>query len=582
MRLPRTSGVLLHPSSLPGPHGCGDFGPAAYHFVDWLVTAGQSLWQILPLGGLGLGDSPYMSSSAFAGNVLLIDLTDLHASGWLDAADLIPARNFDDQAVDFPAVVPFRMERLSRAARRFAESASSGERADFNVFCEGHANWLNDYARFMALVEHFDAREWCDWDSPLATREPSALQQADVVHAERIAFWKFCQWRFFTQWLRLKAYANQRGIRIVGDVPIFIALQSAEIWARPELFELGRDRRPTVVAGVPPDLFSATGQRWGNPLYRWRAHAKEGYAWWVERIRRTFELVDIVRVDHFRGFKAHWEIAASEPTAIKGRWVKGPGKALFDAIGKALGPLPIIAEDLGVITPDVHRLRKALSLPGMRVLQFAWGELDGALGDPHHLPHRHEADAVVYPATHDNDTTIGWWQTAPEHVRHHLREYLASDGRDVSWDLIRAACASVADTAVYTLQDILGLDGAHRMNFPGKAQGNWRWRFAWSQVHPQHAQRLRRMCQLYERLPASEVGGEDPIRRPAGRQRARVLPRAAGALAPDVGDVVGRQRAALGARDRRPGQRRAPAGASGAADPGATLDGTLVPALPRR
>ena len=255
------------------------------------------------------------------------------------------------------------------------------------------------------------------------------------------------------------------------------------------------------------DLFSATGQRWGNPLYRWRAHAKEGYAWWIERIRHAFELADIVRIDHFRGFAAHWEIQASEPTAIHGRWVKGPGKALFKAIAKALGPLPILVEDLGVITPDVVQLRKALGLPGMRVLQFGWGEIDGAMGDPHHLPHAYEPDTVVYPGTHDNNTTLGWWRTAPEHVRHHLREYLASDGLDVGWDLIRAACASVADTAVYTLQDVLGLDEAHRMNFPGQAEGNWRWRFSWSQVHPHHASRLRRLCQLYERLPQVNASG---------------------------------------------------------------------------
>jgi 4-alpha-glucanotransferase len=507
MRFPRASGVLLHPSSLPGPHGSGDFGPAAYHFVDWLVSAGQSLWQILPLGGLGLGDSPYMSSSAFAGNVLLIDLADLHASGWLDTADLAPVSGFDEGTVNYEVVRPFRMERLARAARRFALWASSAERSDFEAFCESHANWLVDYARFMALAEQFAGRDWCDWDPPLVRRDAAALREVDAAHAERIAFWKFCQWRFYSQWQRLKDYAHARAVKIVGDAPIFIALHSAEVWARPDLFELGPDGRPTVVAGVPPDLFSATGQRWGNPLYRWRAHAKEGYAWWIERIRRTFELVDIVRVDHFRGFAAHWEIQASEPTAIHGRWVKGPGKKLFDAIGKALGPLPIIAEDLGVITPDVVRLRKALALPGMRVLQFAWGEIDGALGDPHHLPHQYEPDAVVYPGTHDNNTALGWWHTAPEHVRHHLREYLASDGLDVGWDLIRAACASVADTTVSALQDVLGLDGAHRMNFPGKAEGNWRWRFSWSQVHPHHAARLRRLCQLYERLPGEDGSG---------------------------------------------------------------------------
>ena len=323
-------------------------------------------------------------------------------------ADLERATGLDERLVNYAVVKPFRMERL--ATRRFAQSASPAG-GDFEAFCDGHANWLVDYARSWRWTS--TAGAGCDWGSPLARREAAALRQVDVAHGERITFWKFCQWRFYSQWQRLRHHAHHRGVKIVGDAPIFIALHSAEVWARPDLFELGPDGRPKVVAGVPPDLFSATGQRWGNPLYRWRAHAKEGYAWWIERIRRIFELVDIVRIDHFRGFAAHWEIQASEPSAIRGRWVKGPGKALFNAITKALGPLPIIAEDLGVITPDVVRLRKALALPGMRVLQFGWGEIEGAMGDQQHLPHRYEPDTVAYPGTHDNDTALGWWHTAP-------------------------------------------------------------------------------------------------------------------------------------------------------------------------
>jgi len=497
MRFPRRSGILLHPTSLPGPHGSGDFGPAAYHFIDWLATGGQKLWQILPLGGIGPGNSPYMSSSAFAGNVLLVDLGELQQRGWLDASDLEATPGLDERAINFAAMVPYRMERLARAAARFAAGASGADRAEFAAFCEQHADWLHDYALFMTLAEHNDWRDWCDWESALAAREPAALAGAAAAHAERVGFWKFSQWCFFRQWLRLRQHANERGVQMVGDMPIFIAHQSAEVWARPELFELDAHGRPSVVAGVPPDSFSATGQRWGNPLYRWPAHAAEGYAWWIARVRRTFETVDIVRIDHFRGFAGYWEIPASEPTAMEGRWAPGPGPALFSAIADALGPLPIIAEDLGVITPDVDALRKGFDFPGMRILQFAWGEDDAA--ERRFQPHNHDHDTVVYTGSHDNDTTLGWWNAAPEATRHHLREYLGTDGATVHWDLMRAACASVADSAIYPMQDVMGLDGTHRMNFPGKGEGNWAWRFAWSDVPPHAAARLQRLCQLYDR-----------------------------------------------------------------------------------
>jgi 4-alpha-glucanotransferase len=497
MRFKRQSGVLLHPTSLPGPHGSGDFGPGAYHFVDWLAAAGQKLWQILPLGGIGPGNSPYMSSSAFAGNVLLIDLQELHERGWLDAHDLQPADGMNDRAVNFAAVVPFRMQRLMRAAQRFEATASAADRADLAAFCAAHADWLDDYALFMALADHHGWRDWCDWEPALAAHDPAALAAARAARAGPVAFWKFSQWCFFRQWARLRRYANERGVQIVGDAPIFIAHQSAEVWARPELFLLDAAGRPSVVAGVPPDLFSATGQRWGNPLYRWDAHAAEGYAWWIARVRRTFEMVDIVRIDHFRGFAGYWEIPASEPTAMKGRWVTGPGEALFRAISDALGPLPIIAEDLGVITPDVDALRKAFGFPGMRILQFAWGDSEGAEG--RFLPHNHEPDTVVYTGSHDNDTTVGWWNSAPEGARHHLRDYLATDGRTVHWDLIRTACASVGDSAVYPMQDVLGLGSEHRMNFPGTGEGNWSWRFAWADVPPDTAGRLQHLCTLYGR-----------------------------------------------------------------------------------
>lgn len=495
MRFPRASGVLLHPTSLPGPHGSGDLGTDAYHFVDWLVSGGQRLWQVLPLAGIGPGNSPYMSTSAFAGNVLLIDLAELARQGWLDASDLSAKPWLDAAKVDFALMVPFRMQRLAKAAQRFAAAATAEQRRAFDDFKRAQQPWLADYALFMALCEANDWRDWCDWEPELVAREAGALADARARHAERVAFWEFCQWAFFRQWLLLKAYANGKGVEIIGDTPIFIAHQSAEVWANQRLFQLGADGRPTVVAGVPPDFFSATGQRWGNPLYRWREHAKDGYAWWVERVRRSFELVDIVRIDHFRGFAAHWEIPASEPTAERGAWVPGPGAALFKAITRALGPMPIIAEDLGVITPDVEALRKKFGFPGMRILQFAFA---GDASD-RFLPHNHEPDTVVFTGTHDNDTVAGWWNVASDHERHFARGYLATDGHDMPWTMIRAAMASVADTAVHPMQDVLALPTECRMNYPGQASGWWGWRFQWSQVQPWHAGRLAELCRLYGR-----------------------------------------------------------------------------------
>ncbi|MDE2369341.1 MAG: 4-alpha-glucanotransferase [Burkholderiales bacterium] len=495
MRFPRASGVLLHPTSLPGPHGSGDLGPEAYHFVDWLVAGRQKLWQVLPLAGIGPGNSPYMSNSAFACNALMIDLSELQQQGWLEKADLKPLPEFEPDAVDYAHVHPYRMERLARAAANYAAKGTAEQRADYAAFAADHASWLDDYALFMSLCESCGWRDWCDWAPALARREPQALAAARVRHAERIDFWRFCQWRFYRQWAALKAYANAKGVKIIGDTPIFIAYLSAEVWANPQLFELDAQGRPSVVAGVPPDFFSATGQRWGNPLYRWSEHAKDGYAWWVERVRRTFELVDIVRIDHFRGFAGYWEIPASEPTAVKGRWLPGPGDALFEAIAQALGPVPIIAEDLGVITPDVDALRKKFEFPGMRILQFAFA---GDASD-RFLPHNHERDTVVYTGTHDNDTVAGWWATATDKERHYARGYLATDGHDMPWTLIRAAMASVADTAVHPMQDVLALPTASRMNYPGQESGWWRWRFDWRQVQPWHAGRLAELARLYGR-----------------------------------------------------------------------------------
>jgi 4-alpha-glucanotransferase len=499
MPLPRASGILLHPTSLPGPYGSGDLGPSAYHFVDWLVSAKQSLWQILPLGGIGPGNSPYMSSSAFAGNVLMIDLEELCQRGWLTTADLAPNPDFNELQLRFAAVYPWRIDRLHKAAQVFKASASRTDRDDFEAFCASHASWLQDYALFMSLAESLGWKDWCDWDPALAKREPQALRQAALTHASAIHFWQFCQWCFFRQWKRLRTYANERGVRIVGDAPIFIAYMSAEAWSRQELFELDDKGRACVVAGVPPDFFSADGQRWGNPLYRWSAHAAEGYAWWIERVRRIFELVDIVRIDHFRGFAGYWEIPAEEPNAIKGRWLPGPGPALFHAIRAALGSLPIIAEDLGVITPDVEALRDEFDLPGMRILQFAFGEGKPDDNINPFLPHNYIANTVAYTGTHDNDTTVGWWADISPAMRQNVKDYLGVDGTDIHWSLIRAASASVADTVIFPMQDVLGLEGEHRMNLPGQRSGYWEWRFSWGQVAPMHSERLRQFGALYRR-----------------------------------------------------------------------------------
>lgn len=508
MPLPRRSGILLHPTSLPGPHGSGDLGASAYHFVDWLVAGKQSLWQVLPLGDVGIGNSPYMSPSAFAGNVLLVDLVQLRDAGWLDEDDVASDASFDAHRVDHAAVGQFRMVRLRKAARRFLAAASAGERAAFEAFCEAERDWLDDYALFRAL-EHFCGSDvdWPDWTPPLAQRDERALKSEAKIFAEEIAFWKFSQWCFDSQWRRLKAYANERGIEIVGDVPIFVAMQSADVWARRELFRLDSLGNPSVVSGVPPDKFSSTGQRWGNPLYRWEAHDAEGYRWWVARMKRALALYDLVRIDHFRGFEAYWEIPAESESAMDGRWRPGPGTALFEALRAELGTLPFIAEDLGVITPEVNELRKSQGLPGMRILQFAF---DFNQDNPY-LPHNFKPDTVVYTGTHDNDTTRGWWNALADHERDYVRRYLAVSGEWIHWDMIRAAMSSVAAFAIAPMQDVLGLDSAHRMNRPGLAEGSWGWRFTWDQVEGWRAGFLAEMAQLYGRMrreAAADVASE--------------------------------------------------------------------------
>ncbi len=506
----RTSGVLLHPTSLPGPHGCGDFGPNAYYFVDWLHTAGQSLWQTLPLGPIGPGDSPYMGSSAFAGNPLLVAFEPLRERGWI-RADALQAQ-FDDEKINFGQLIPWRLQKLREAFAGFQTSGTAGDHTAFADWLAAEASWVGDYTLFMALDQAHSPALWPQWPAKLAARDPAALAAARTQHAAEIGFWGFVQWQFDVQWKQLKAYANGKGVHMVGDLPIFIAHHSSDCWSRPDLYELDATGNPLVIAGVPPDFFSETGQRWGNPLYNWAAMKADGYAWWIERVKRQLTLADVVRIDHFRGFVGYWEIPASEPTAVKGRWMPGPDYDLFAAIEKALGKLPIIAEDLGVITDEVNALRQRAGFPGMRILQFAFSD-DAGNG---FLPHNYERDTVVYSGTHDNDTVQGWWADCTDRERAYAGEYLHTTGPDVHWAMVRACAQSVANHAICQFQDVLGLDGRHRMNTPGTV-GCWTWRFKWDWVSGDMAQTLAHITAASRRtdfgrlpLPAYPEGKNKP------------------------------------------------------------------------
>lgn len=491
----RSSGILLHPTSLPGPYGIGDLGPQAYRWVDFLSRAGCALWQVLPLGPTGYGDSPYQCFSAFAGNPYLISPDLLVQAGWLTAEDLAELPAFPAERVDFGAVIPFKLALLARAFSRFQEHATVQQHAAVEAFRRAQGDWLEDYALFMALKQVHDGRPWVAWDAPLRRRDPAALQQFAARHRRLVEQQIFWQYLFFDQWRALRAYARQKGVRIIGDLPIFVAHDSADVWQRPGLFWLDEEGYPTVVAGVPPDYFSPTGQRWGNPLYRWERHAEEGYAWWLARFRTLLEQVDFVRLDHFRGFAACWEVPAGEETAVNGRWVSGPGAAFFEAVRQALGDLPLIAEDLGEITPDVISLRERFGLPGMKILVFAFD------GNPHNpfLPHNFVPRCVVYTGTHDNDTVVAWYQAADEGARDFARRYLATDGREIAWDFLRAAWASVAVFAIAQMQDVLGLDNRARMNYPSRLGGNWEWRMR-ALPGDDIAQRLKEINGLYGRL----------------------------------------------------------------------------------
>ena len=491
----RASGVLAHPTSFPSPYGIGDLGAGAYDFIDFLQKSNQKLWQVLPLGPTGFGDSPYQSFSTFAGNFLLISPDELRKEGWLFEADLSDKPAFDPRAVDFGGVIEYKMSLYKKAFAYFKAGATTAQKTKLTKFCTKH-KWLEDYALFYALKEHFGGKPWYEWTPSLALRETTALAEMKKVLIDSIDFCKFLQYEFFRQWDALKSYANKAGISIIGDIPIFVAGDSADVWASPELYMLDKKGRPTAVAGVPPDYFAETGQLWGNPLYDWDAHKNEDYAWWISRVEAVLSMVDIARIDHFRGFESYWAVPADEETAINGKWQKGPGKALFTALKKKLGNLPIIAEDLGEITEAVNKLRTGLDLPGMRVLHFAF-QPDGKST---HMPHNYgDCRTVVYTGTHDNNTTRGWYAESPEDVRDYMRRALSISGNDVAMDLIRFAMSTNALYAIFPIQDVLNLGSLDRMNCPGLAQGWWKFRYTADMLTDNHAAGLAYLVGLYNR-----------------------------------------------------------------------------------
>ncbi len=530
MNFQRSSGILLHPSSLPSKFGIGDFGPNAYKFVDFLEKSGQHLWQILPLGPTSFGDSPYQSFSTFAGNTLFISPEVLCQKGYLEERDVELAPIFSCKKTDYGNAIPFKRGLFEKAHRRFQKKAFTADQVAFQKFCEKNSFWLEDYALFASLKDYFIAERqeagfsneffafeektakklsknlqkdyyfgavWSTWPEELVNREYGALEKWKRKLTTAIDRYKFLQFEFFSQWEALKQYANEKNIKIIGDVPIFVAYDSADTWANPKNYYIDEKGFPTVVAGVPPDYFSETGQLWGNPLYRWEEHEKTGYKWWIDRIRCTLNMVDILRIDHFRGFESYWAVPFGDRDATKGEWRKGPAEKLFKAVEKELGNLPIIAEDLGIITDDVRELRKKLGFPGMRILHFAFN--DDSKND--YLPHNYEPNTVVYTGTHDNDTTIGWYTNGTEHEKDYVRRYMNISGDDIAWDMIRLAMSSSAVFAIFPIQDMLRLDGSHRMNIPSTSNSNWQFRFELSQLNEDDANGLRYLSELFNRIP---------------------------------------------------------------------------------
>lgn len=506
MRFERAAGILLHPTSLPGKFGVGDLGHEAYNFVNFLEAAGQKLWQVFPLGPTGYGDSPYQCFSAFAGNPLLVSPEKLQEAGFLSEDDISNLPYSDPSVVDFGKVINYKKTLLRKAFDKF-KSNNNGLENLFADFCESNSVWLEDFALFMAAKDHHDGRLWTEWDRELVLRSDKALKEWKEKLSDAILYHKFVQFQFSHQWKELKKYANEKGIKIIGDMPIFIAYDSSDLWANKKYFTVDKEGKLKSVAGVPPDYFSATGQLWGNPLYRWEEMEKDDFLWWRQRIEQALDMVDIVRIDHFRGFDAYWEIPGNAPTAETGKWIKAPGEKLFGTLRKYLGETPIIAEDLGVITKSVEKLRDQFDFPGMKILQFAFGT--GM--ERKFLPHNYPKNCVVYTGSHDNDTTRAYYDKVKQEdndIYSHTQKYLDYYGDDIVDQLIKLAYASVADMVVIPMQDILNLGGEARMNFPGKLGGNWAWRFKWEQIPTDLAGKYKELVKLYERPPEPEKDTE--------------------------------------------------------------------------
>ena len=491
----RSSGILLHPTSLPGSHGIGSLGNEAKKFIDFLKKGKQAFWQILPLGPTGYGDSPYQCFSSKAGNPYLIDLDLLKENALLMDEDLVPVNDINNEKVAYGNVIDFKLKVLKSAQQNFEYGNDQELKNNYNIFVEENNNWLDDYSFFMALKEKFDKRPWYEWEDIYRLRNMDALETIKPELEDTINFHKFMQFIFSQQWTEIKSYANNNSIKIIGDIPIYVSMDSVETWVIPELFQFDENKNPISVGGCPPDYFSENGQLWGNPIFNYEEMEKDEFSWWIDRIKYNLKLYDLVRVDHFRGFSGYWSIPYGEETAINGRWVNGPGQKLFSAIKNALGDIPIIAEDLGLITEDVIELRDAFNLPGMKVLQFAFDSSE----ENDYLPHNYDKNCIVYTGTHDNETVIGWFENAKEEDKKYVLEYINSNGENISWDLIRAAWASVANIAITPMQDLLGLGGDARMNLPGSTVNNWEWRMNKEQINDGLEEKLARITELYGR-----------------------------------------------------------------------------------
>lgn len=496
MKTKRSSGILLHITSLPGKYGIGTLGREAYNFVDFLVESGQKIWQILPLGHTGYGDSPYQCYSAFAGNPLLIDVEKLVEEDLLQKEDLPENIYFDEDNVDYGKVHDNHYPLLKKVYQNHKSQNNILREIRFENFCNSNALWLEDYAFFMALKKHFKGVAWTDWEADIKLKKQDSLNYYREQLADDINYYRFIQFLFYKQWLELKSYANLNDVKIIGDIPLYVAFDSSDAWANPDIFDFDERMNPINVAGVPPDYFSATGQLWGNPIYNWRRLKETGFQWWIDRVAANFTLYDILRIDHFRGLAAYWAVPFGEKTAINGRWIEAPGGEMLQAVYDALGELPIIAEDLGVITPDVVELRNRFGMPGMKILQFAFDS--GEEND--FMPHTFDKNCVVYTGTHDNDTTLGQYIQSSEADKKFMHEYFHVDEKDPAGSFIKLAWSTVGNIAIAPMQDVFRLDSQARMNFPGKASGYWKWRYTKGMITQKHADELRKLTKLYGRF----------------------------------------------------------------------------------